>query len=323
MNAEAPLLIDIYSRLKEELSKTIVGQDELIRGLFISVLCQGHALVEGVPGLGKTLMIRSLSRVLDLKYSRIQFTPDLMPADILGTNFITEDDAGRRVFKFYKGPVFGQIILADEINRATPKTQSALLEAMQEGHVTLFGEQHDLQAPFVVFATQNPLEMEGTYPLPEAQVDRFLFKLLIDYPSQEELSRILDQTTEDYSANVSTVLNTDQILALQPMIKQVPIASHVKDFAIRLVMATHPGHALATEPVNAFVKYGASPRGLQGIVKAAKATALIEGRFNASIEDIKSVAKPVLRHRILLNLKGIAEGVHPDNLVNSIIESLE
>ncbi len=314
-------LNEIFNEVKQEMAKMVVGQSELVKNLFICILCEGHALIEGVPGLGKTLMVRSLSQILDLKYSRIQFTPDLMPADILGTNFVNEDESGKRGFKFYRGPIFGQIILADEINRATPKTQSALLEAMQEGHVTLFGKQHTLEPPFTVLATQNPLEMEGTYPLPEAQVDRFLFKLLVDYPDMEELSKILDITTEGVSPIVSKVLNADQILEFQPLVKQIPIASHVKEFAIKIIMATHPDNEMATEEVKTFVRFGASPRGLQGLVKAAKARALIDGRYNVAIEDIKFAAKPVLRHRILLNLKGIAEGINPDTIITNIVQS--
>jgi len=311
---------EIFHGVKTELSKIIVGQDELVRDLFICLLCEGHALIEGVPGLGKTLIVRTLSQVLDLKYSRIQFTPDLMPADILGTHFINETEPGNRSFKFYKGPVFGQIILADEINRATPKTQSALLEAMQEGQVTLFGEQHTLEKPFIVLATQNPLEMEGTYPLPEAQIDRFLFKLMVQFPDREELFLILDKTTEEYHAELSPLLSAETILELQPRIKQVPMASHVKEAAINILMATHPLNPLANEEVKAFVRFGASPRGLLSMVKAAKARALLDGRHNVAMEDIKSVAKPALRHRIILNLKGIAEGISPDHIIDKIIQ---
>lgn len=319
---EQQALARSFQKVRRELSKVIVGQDALVKNLFICILCEGHALIEGVPGLGKTLLVRTLSRVLDLAYSRIQFTPDLMPADILGTNLINETEKGKRSFQFYKGPVFGQIILADEINRATPKTQSALLEAMQEGHVTYFGEQHLLERPFIVFATQNPLEMEGTYPLPEAQVDRFLFKLVMSYPDREELSLILDKTTEEYTPDLSPVLTAAEILAIQPMIKQVIMADHVKDYAINVLLATHPDNPSAIGEVKTFVRYGASPRGLQGMVKAAKAMALLDNRFNVAMEDIRAVAAPALRHRIILNLKGIAEGIDPDQIIERIMGAL-
>ncbi len=324
------LLTDVFTRLNREVSKRIVGQEDLIRDLLICILCEGHALIQGVPGLGKTLMVRAISQVLDLKYSRIQFTPDLMPADILGTHFINnigsespdKDPEGVPGFKFYRGPVFGQIILADEINRATPKTQSALLEAMEEGHVTLLGQTHELEKPFVVLATQNPLEMEGTYPLPEAQVDRFLFKLMVRYPDREGLSLILDKNVQSDPPQLEPLLTAHEILTMIPRIKQVPIADHVKKFAVELLMGTHPDNEKAPEEVRTFVRFGASPRGLLAMVRAAKARALIAGRYNVAIDDIRAVALPALRHRLILNLRGIAEGINPDTLIIKIIQSL-
>ena len=308
-----------YDRIEEELSKVIVGQETIIRHIFICMLCGGHVLIEGVPGLGKTLIVKSLSRIMDLNYSRIQFTPDLMPADILGTNIVKEDDKGNRRFEFFKGPIFGQLILADEINRASPKTQSALLEAMQEERITVFGTAYPLNPPFMVLATQNPIEMEGTYPLPEAQIDRFFFKLKTDYPGREELHEIIDKTTQDKAADLESIIGTETILEMKQLIKAVPIATHVKDYAIRLVLASHPGDPFATEKTNAYVHFGASPRGVQSLVLAGKVSALLEGRYNVSIEDIKSVAKPALRHRIALNIKGEAEGMDEDEMIDEIL----
>ena len=310
-----------FDRILGELSKSIVGQTILIKHLFMCLLCGGHALIEGVPGLGKTLIVKALSSILDLKYSRIQFTPDLMPADILGTNMLNEDEAGNRRFEFYKGPIFGQLILADEINRASPKTQSALLEAMQEEKVTVFGTEYGLSPPFMVLATQNPIEMEGTYPLPEAQIDRFFFKLKIHYPNKDQLIEIIDKTTEDYQPELSLVIGADEILEMKRVIKHVPIATHVKDYAIGLVMASHPDNENATEKIKEYVQYGASPRGVQSLVLAGKVGALLEGRFNVSVEDIRSVAKPALRHRMVLNIKGEAEGLDEDLLIDEIIEA--
>ncbi|MEE9517361.1 MAG: MoxR family ATPase [Candidatus Adiutricales bacterium] len=309
-----------FDTITGELSKVIVGQTELIQDLLICLLCGGHALIEGVPGLGKTLIVKSLSQVLDLKYSRIQFTPDLMPADILGTNIVNEDEKGHRYFEFYKGPIFGQIILADEINRATPKTQSALLEAMQEGNVTVFGSQYPLEPPFIVLATQNPIEMEGTYPLPEAQIDRFFFKLKIGYPTSDQLNEIIEKTTEDYEPKVNKVIDTDTILGMKTLVKQVPMAEHVKDYAIRLVLASHPNGQYSIEMVKQYVRFGSSPRGVQGLVMAGKVKALLEGRYNASYEDIRKVARPALRHRVLLNLRGEAEGINEDDIIEDILK---
>jgi MoxR-like ATPase len=309
-------------RINNELAKIIVGQNLLIKHLFTCLLCGGHALIEGVPGLGKTLIVRSLSKILDLKYSRIQFTPDLMPADILGTNMVKEDDKGSRYFEFYKGPIFGQLILADEINRASPKTQSALLEAMQEEKITVFGTKYHLEPPFMVLATQNPIEMEGTYPLPEAQVDRFFFKLKISYPDQNELLEIIDKTTEDYKYELRGVIGADSILEMKSLVRQIPIASHVKDYAIRLVLASHPDSPHATEQIKQYVLFGASPRGVQSLILAGKVNAVIEGRYNVSIEDISEVAKAALRHRIVLNIRGETEGIDTDQIIEEILKQV-
>jgi MoxR-like ATPase len=320
LSEEAQAVKKNFEMVAAELAKIIVGQQILIKHLFIGLLCGGHALLEGVPGLGKTLIVRSLSKILDLKYSRIQFTPDLMPADILGTNLVKEEATGSRYFEFYKGPIFGQLILADEINRASPKTQSALLEAMQEEKVTVFGAQYHLEPPFMVLATQNPIEMEGTYPLPEAQIDRFFFKLKISYPDRNELRQILDKTTEDYQYQLKRVVGADSIIRMKSLVRKVPIATHVKDYAIRLVMASHPDHAQATEGIRKYVLCGASPRALQSLVLAGKVSALIDGRYNVSLEDIRNVAKPALRHRIALNIRGETEGLDADDLVEEILE---
>ena len=265
------------------------------------------------------MIVRTLSQALELKYSRIQFTPDLMPADILGTNIVNEDASGSRFFEFFKGPIFGQIILADEINRATPKTQSALLEAMQENEVTVFGKEYPLKQPFIVLATQNPIEMEGTYPLPEAQVDRFFFKLKVEFPTEAQLIEIIDKTTEEQSPAITKVINSESILEMKELVRKVPIASHVKEYATRLVMATHPDNKRAPEMTKNYVHYGASPRGLQALVLAGKVSALLNGQFNVSFDDIKDIAKPALRHRIILNLKGEAEGINTDEIVDRVL----
>ena len=312
-----------FGLITGELAKIIVGQELLIKHIFMCLLCGGHGLIEGVPGLGKTKLVRSLSKILDLKYSRIQFTPDLMPADILGTNIVKEDGHGNRYFEFYKGPIFGQLILADEINRASPKTQSALLEAMQEEKVTVFGSQYDLKPPFMVLATQNPIEMEGTYPLPEAQIDRFFFKLKIAYPDQNELQEIIAKTTEDYRYDLKRVVRAESILKMKSIVKKVPIASHVKNYAIQLVLASHPDNEQATDRIREYVLFGASPRGVQCLILAGKASALLNGRYNVSLEDVRRVAKPALRHRIALNIRGETEGVDADELVEEILNKME
>lgn len=312
-----------FELIINELSKIIVGQEQVTKHLFISLLCGGHVLIEGVPGLGKTLIVRSLSKILDLAYSRIQFTPDLMPADILGTNIVKEDGKGNRYFEFYKGPIFGQLILADEINRASPKTQSALLEAMQEEKITVFGTEYALEPPFMVLATQNPIEMEGTYPLPEAQIDRFFFKLKINYPDHQELQEIIAKTTEDYQPDLKRVIGADSILEMKSLVKQVPIATHVKDHAIRLVLASHPDSGDATDLIKEYVLFGASPRGVQSMILAGKVSALIDRRYNVSIEDINDVAQPALRHRIALNIRGETEGIDVDDVVAEILSHVK
>ncbi len=323
LNKQVDSIRKNFDTVVSELSKIIVGQDVLIKHLFTCLLCGSHALIEGVPGLGKTLIVRSLSKILDLKYSRIQFTPDLMPADILGTNIVKEDSNGSRYFEFYKGPIFGQLILADEINRASPKTQSALLEAMQEDKVTVFGTQYHLKPPFMVLATQNPIEMEGTYPLPEAQLDRFFFKLRVSYPDHQELQKIIDKTTEDYQYELKRVIGADAILEMKSIVKLVPIATHVKDYAIRLALASHPDNANASEQTREYVLFGASPRGLQSLILAGKVSALLDGRYNVSIEDINDVAKPALRHRIVLNIRGETEGIDMDDIIDEIISKVQ
>jgi len=323
LNKQVDSIRSNFDTVIRELSKIIVGQEELIKHLFICLLCGSHALIEGVPGLGKTLIVRSLSKILDLKYSRIQFTPDLMPADILGTNIVKEDSNGSRYFEFYKGPIFGQLILADEINRASPKTQSALLEAMQEDKVTVFGTQYHLKPPFMVLATQNPIEMEGTYPLPEAQLDRFFFKLKISYPDHQELQKIIDKTTEDYQYELKRVIGADAIIEMKSIVKLVPIATHVKDYAIRLALASHPDNANASEQTKEYVLFGASPRGVQSLILAGKVSALLGGRYNVSIEDVNEVAKPALRHRIVLNIRGETEGIDMDDIIDEIINKVQ
>jgi MoxR-like ATPase len=286
------------------------------------MLAGGHALLEGVPGLGKTMLVRTLGETLSLSFSRIQFTPDLMPADIVGTTVIDETQQGHKAFEFRKGPVFAHIVLADEINRATPKTQSALLEAMQEHRVSVGKKTYVLDEPFVVLATQNPLEMEGTYPLPEAQLDRFFFKLQVPFPSRDELHEILDRTTGDVLEPRKPVLQREDILTMQKLVRQVPVARHVQDYAIRLLQASHPDGPDAPDLAKRFVRFGPSPRGAQAVLLAAKIRALFEGRFAASIDDVRASALPALRHRVLLNFEGEAEGIKTDQVLEQILKSL-
>ena len=309
---------EAYERVKAEIARVIVGQEGIVEGVLTCVLADGHALLEGVPGLGKTLLIRTLAQAVDLKFSRIQFTPDLMPADITGTNILSESESGVREFRFQPGPVFANIVLADEINRATPKTQSAMLEAMQEHSVTVGGQKHTLDEPFFVLATQNPIEMEGTYPLPEAQLDRFLFKLLVDSPSMEELGAIVDRTTGAAGETATPVIDGPAILSMRALAREVPIASHVREYALRVALGTHPERPEACESIRKFARFGSSPRGAQAIVLASKVRALAAGRFNVAFEDVDAVAKPALRHRILLNFEGEAEGVSTDALVDEV-----
>ena len=308
--------------LREEIGKVVVGNREVVDGVLTCMLAGSHALLEGVPGLGKTLLVRTLAEALELQFSRIQFTPDMMPADIIGTTVIDETSAGHKSFSFRKGPIFANIILADEINRATPKTQSALLEAMQEHRVTVAKQSYVLDEPFFVLATQNPLESEGTYPLPEAQLDRFFFKLHVPFPGREELNSILERTTGAVTAVAKPVLDRDRILTMQKLVREVPIARHVQDYAVRLLQATHPTEADSRESVKRFVKFGSSPRGAQALLLAAKIRALFEGRFAASVDDIRAVAFPALRHRVLLNFEGEAEGIKTDDLLGEILKQL-
>jgi len=310
-----------YRAVEAEIAKVIVGHKEVVEGVLTCLFAGGHALLEGVPGLGKTALIRALAGALNLKFSRIQFTPDLMPADVIGTNVIMEDEHGRRGFTFVPGPIFAQIILADEINRATPKTQSALLEAMQEKQVTAGGAVRPLQEPFFVMATQNPLEQEGTYPLPEAQLDRFFFKLLVKYSNREELKEILDRTTAGQHAEVRAVLDGPRILEHQQLVRRVVMAPHVQDYAIRLVLATHPQGRYAPPVVNQYVRIGASPRAAQAIALAAKVRALVDGRLHAAIEDVAGQVLPAMRHRIILNFEGEAEGITADAVLEKVIEA--
>src|SRR6516165_9667034 len=287
---------ETYAAVHEEIGKVIVGQEAVVDSTVIALFAGGHVLLEGVPGLGKTLLVRTLGEVLDLSFNRIQFTPDLMPADILGTNIVMETGGGRREFQFQRGPIFAHLILADEINRATPKTQSALLEAMQEHQVTAGGELRRLNEPFFVMATQNPIDQEGTYPLPEAQLDRFFFKILVGYPSAAELTEVLSRTTTGAKAQVEKVLNRESLIELMTLVREVPVASHVKDYAVRLVLATHPRTETAVPISTQYLRFGSSPRGGQTLILAAKVRALTQGRFNVSFDDIEAVAAPTLRH---------------------------
>ncbi len=310
-------------RLRDEIGKVIVGNREIVDGVLTCMLTGSHALLEGVPGLGKTLLVRTLAEALSLNFSRVQFTPDLMPADILGTTVIDENAGpGGRALSFRKGPIFANIVLADEINRATPKTQSALLEAMQEHSVTVARTTYRLEEPFFVLATQNPLESEGTYPLPEAQLDRFFFKLHVSFPGREELHTILDRTTGESDAKVAPVLGREHIIAAQRLVREVPVARHVQDYAVRLLQNTHPDHPEAPAIVKRYVRYGASPRGAQAVLLAAKTRALLDGRFAAGIEDVKVSALPALRHRVLLNFEGEAEGIKTDQVLGDIVRQL-
>ncbi|OGA87607.1 MAG: AAA family ATPase [Betaproteobacteria bacterium RIFCSPLOWO2_12_FULL_66_14] len=321
--ARVEAFISAYSALRSEIEKVIVGHGEIISGVLTAMFAGGHVLLEGVPGLGKTLLVRTLAESLHLTFSRVQFTPDLMPADILGTNVIVDDDGGRRHFQFQPGPIFAHIVLADEVNRATPKTQSALLEGMQEHSVTVAGTSRALPRPFFVLATQNPIEMEGTYPLPEAQLDRFFFKLRVRYPTMQELNAIIDRTTQVQTVSVERVMDGATVLGFRDLIREVPMATHVRDFASRIVMATHPQWDGAPEATRRYVRYGASPRAAQALVLGANVRALTEGRYNVSMEDIRVLAAPALRHRIILNFAGESEGIDGDALVARVMDNVE
>jgi MoxR-like ATPase len=319
---EIDLFREDFEALRSEIAKVIVGHEDIVAGTLISLVAGGHVLLEGVPGLGKTLLVRTLADALRLKFQRIQFTPDLMPADLIGTNVVLETPEGQRKFEFQPGPVFANVLLADEINRATPKTQSALLEAMQERSVTVAGTTHPLPRPFFALATQNPLEMEGTYPLPEAQLDRFFFKLLVKFPAGEEIEDILGRTTEADEPRARPVLDGAAVLAMGRLARQVPVAAAVRRYAVDVVLATHPDQPQAPALTRRYVRYGASPRGAQAILLAAKIRALLDQRFNVAREDVRAVAHPALRHRIILNFEGQAENVRPDRVIDDILKSL-
>jgi MoxR-like ATPase len=312
---------EITLAVEEELGRFMVGQRDLIRLTLIALLAGGHVLLEGVPGLGKTVLVRSLASVLKLDFARVQFTPDLMPADITGTHIVTEDDEGHRRFEFQPGPLFTNLLLADEINRATPKTQSALLEAMGERQVTVGDRTRRLEEPFFVLATQNPIELEGTYPLPEAQLDRFFFKLLVPFPSAAELAEIATRTTGSTAIELAPVAGRAELAAMRELSREVPLASHVMDLAVELVMATHPEHEGAPEEVRRYVRWGASPRGLQALVLSARIRALLDGRFNVANEDLAAVAPAALRHRVFLNFEADAAGVAADEVVEAVIRT--
>ena len=306
--------------LRKEIGRMIVGQREVIDGVILCLLADGQVLLEGVPGLGKTMLVRTLSEAIDCQFNRIQFTPDMMPSDITGTNMIVEDERGNKVFEFQKGPVFTNILLADEINRATPITQAGLLESMQEKSVTVGGHTYKLEAPFFVMATQNPLEMEGTYPLPEAQLDRFLFKIDVPFPNKDELHEVLRRTTAGESPKVSAVMSKQDILTLRALAAEVPIAEHVQDYALKIVLGTHPEMDTCSERVKKYVRFGSSPRGAQAIIKAAKIHAIFDGRFNVSNDDIRFAAVPALRHRTILNFEGVAENISTDDILADLIK---
>ena len=323
MNEISPQEVSaLQGRITQELNKVIVGQEQIVRLLLACLFARGHCLLIGVPGLAKTLIVRTLSEILQLSFKRIQFTPDLMPADILGTNIVMEIPGGRREFQFQRGPIFAHLVLADEINRATPKTQSALLEAMQEHQVTAGGELRKLVEPFFVMATQNPIDQEGTYPLPEAQLDRFFFKIIVGYPSADELSEVLSRTTTGARDGVAKVLTHEALLDLMKLVREVPVASHVKDYAVRLVLATHPKTETASPIASQYLRFGSSPRGGQTLLLAGKVRALTEGRFNVSFDDIEAAAAAALRHRLILNFEAEAEGITTDHIIAQVLRDV-
>ena len=311
-----------FNALKSEIGRVIVGQHEIVEGALLALMAGGHVLLEGVPGLGKTLLVRTIAETMGLHFARVQFTPDLMPADIVGTNLVVEGEAGEKMFQFQPGPVFTNLLLADEINRATPKTQSALLEAMQERQVTVGGQTYRLEEIFFVLATQNPLEMEGTYPLPEAQLDRFIYKLLINYPSRSDLIEVLHRTTAEDVPHAHEVISPSELLEMRRLVREVIIAPHVEELAADILLATHPTGERATELVRRYVRFGASPRGAQAIVLTAKARALLAGRYNVSANDVVAVARPSLRHRIIRNFEGEADGVTTDQILDQVLEEV-
>lgn len=311
-----------YKAVQEQLGRVIVGHNDIVHGVLTCLFVGGHCLLEGVPGLGKTLLVRTLAQTLDLDFSRIQFTPDLMPADILGTNMVVETDQGGREFQFQKGPIFTQICLADEINRATPKTQSAMLETMQEKKVSIAGKVFPMEPPFFVMATQNPLEQEGTYPLPEAQLDRFFFKLVVGYSSREDLAEIIDRTTRGVTIEPDKVMDGAEIVKWQQLVREVIVAPHVQDYIVRLTLATHPEGPFALPSTNKYLRWGSSPRGAQTVTLAAKVRALLGGRYNVSFDDVRRVFLPAMRHRVILNFEAEAEGIEPDQVLTDIVKGV-
>ncbi|MBI3839987.1 MAG: MoxR family ATPase [Planctomycetia bacterium] len=322
MQKRAELFVSRYGAVREELSRVIVGHHDIIHGILTCLFVGGHCLLEGVPGLGKTLLVRTLAKALNLDFSRIQFTPDLMPADILGTNMVMESPDGKRFFEFQRGPIFTQICLADEINRATPKTQSAMLETMQEGSVSIGGKVYQLKPPFFVMATQNPIEQEGTYPLPEAQLDRFFFKLIVGYSNREELGTIVERTTRGERIDAKKVMDGAEIIKWQQLVREVILAPHVQDYIVRLVLATHPGGPLALPITNQYLRWGSSPRGAQTLALASKVRALLEGRYNVSFEDVRRVYLPALRHRVIVNFEAQAEEISTEQVLLEVLEKL-
>ena len=311
-----------YQALKDQIGRVIVGHDEIVHSVLTCLFVGGHCLLEGVPGLGKTLLVRTLAKALELDFSRIQFTPDLMPADILGTNMVVETPEGRKQFEFQHGPIFTQICLADEINRATPKTQSALLETMQEGTVTVAGHRFVLKQPFFVMATQNPIEQEGTYPLPEAQLDRFFFKVVVGYSTREQLATIVERTTRGERIEAEKVMDGAEITKWQQLIREVILADHVQDFLVRCTLATHPEGPYAPEITNRYIRWGSSPRGAQTLALAAKVRALLDGRYNVSFEDVRRVFLPAMRHRVVLNFEAQAESIEPDQVLLDVLDNV-
>ena len=320
--AEIETLGGKLAEAKASITKRFIGQERVVELTLTALLCGGHGLLIGLPGLGKTRLVETLSTVMGLHGNRIQFTPDLMPADILGTNMVVETETGGREFQFQKGPIFTQVCLADEINRATPKTQSAMLETMQEGTVTVAGNRYVLDKPFFVLATQNPIEQEGTYPLPEAQLDRFLFKLVVGYSNKEDLMTILDRTTKGVKMSTDVVMDGREILEWQQVVRQVIVADHISDYIVRLNLATHPDGEYATPVTNQYLRWGASPRGAQTVVLAAKVRALLEGRFNVSFEDVRRVYLPAMRHRVVANFEAQAEGITSDQILLEILDQV-
>jgi len=309
-----------YEAVRREIRKVIVGHESVVESTLTALFAGGHVLLEGVPGLGKTLLVRTLGETLHLSFNRIQFTPDLMPADILGTNMVMETAAGKREFQFQAGPIFAHLVLADEINRATPKTQSALLEAMQEHQVTAGGQLRKLSEPFFVMATQNPIDQEGTYPLPEAQLDRFFFKVLVGYPSREDLTEVLTRTTSGEGQRPARVMDGMELSELMSLVRSVPVASHVRDYAVRMILATHPGTTPAAPAATRFLRFGSSPRGGQALLLAGKVRALVQGRFNVSFEDVEAAVLPALRHRLILNFEAEAEGITTDHVIADVLK---